>query len=206
MSIVIDALATTPSSGATTIPAAGETDTSDWIVLQTIDAAGSQTRRALPDCAVVVPGKGVLALTVECCTELRRVDEGWLYGDDGKPDPRGPFRRAADVARRLRERVTERNRQFTRVPVWSAVCLPNVDVDQDVDPVEWHHWQVIDRDALRSQPLARLVETALDEARALLVADQIEWFHPERHEPRPGQCDALVEQLRAEFEAVNALD
>ena len=186
-------------TGTSTCP-----DTSGWTVLHTLGATGSNMRRvaSVPDCVFIVPGKGVLVLAVDRCRRLRLQDGAWFYDDEDDPDPSGPFRRAAGAARRLREHTTARNRQFARIPVWSAVCLPFADFDQDSS--DWHRWQVLDRAALCSQPLARLVEAALDQARALLIADQADWFHPERLEPRLGQCEPLVALLRPEFELANA--
>ena len=98
----------------------------------------------------------------------------------------------------LRERLARQHRQFDRVPFWSAVCFPFIDFAEESP--EWHSWQVIDRRALQAQPIARLIEGVLDQARKLLVEREVGWFHPERREPTPAQCDALVGVLRPDFE------
>jgi hypothetical protein len=60
----------------------------------------------------------------------------------------------------LRQRLAKRHRQFVRIPCWSAVCFPFLDFSESSE--EWHSWQVIDRRALQSQPVARLIEGVLD--------------------------------------------
>jgi hypothetical protein len=188
--VVFDALAATPAGAA-----------DGWTVLHSLHLADRRRQFAdAIDFLCVVPGKGVLVLEVKGCHALRHSDGDWFYGDDPEPDPCGPFRHASDAARGLRERLVKQHRQYARIPFWSAVCFPFLDF-KERSP-KWHAWQVIDRRALRAQPIALLVEGALDRARALLIGDEAEWFHPERHEPSPAQCATMVEALRPDFELV----
>ncbi len=186
---MFDALAATPPGAA-----------DDWTVLHSSHLTDRRRRFADGiDFLFVVPGKGVVVLEVVDCRELSHGDDGWLYDDDDpEPDPRGPFQHAAEATHSLRERLVKQHRQYARIPFWSAVCFPLIDFAERSE--EWHPWQVIDRRALRAQAIARIVEGALDQARTLLVEQESEWFHPERHEPSRAQCDTMVDALRPDFE------
>jgi len=181
-------------SGAATGP-----DTSGWTVLHSFDIA--EHRRQLAgeiDFLCVVPGKGVLVVEVKGCHELGRHGGDWYYGRSAEPDHRGPFRQAADAMHSLRERLAALHPELAGVPFWSAVCFPFIDFAESSP--EWHTWQVIDRRALQAQPVARLIEGVLNQARKHLLEHHAGWFRPEKGEPTPHQCDALVDLLRPDFD------
>jgi len=174
-------------------------DTSAWTVLHAFDIA--EHRRQLAgeiDFLCIVPGKGVLVLEVKGCHALRRSGGDWYYGDNAEPEHRSPFNQASEAMHSLRRRLAKRHRQFVRIPYWSAVCFPFLDFTESSE--EWHSWQVIDRRALQAQPVAGLIEGVLDQARRRLVEHEVDWFHPERREPTPAQCESLVAALRGDFE------
>ena len=165
--VVFDSLAATSADAATSAHH-GAPDPTGWTVLHSFDIADHRRRLAGEiDFLCIVPGKGVLVLEVKGCHELRRRGGDWYYGSSHEPDHRGPFRQASEAMHSLRERVTQQHRQFDGVPFWSAVCFPFIDFAEE--SAEWHPWQVIDRRALQAQPLARLIEGVLDQARKLLV-------------------------------------
>ena len=98
----------------------------------------------------------------------------------------------------LRRRLAKRHSELAGIPFWSAVCFPFIEF-RESSP-EWTEWQVIDSRALRERPIARLLEGVLDHARSRLVERRAAWYQPERGEPTPEQCEALVHILRPDFE------
>ncbi len=179
--------------------AAAAPDTSGWTVLHSFDIADHRRQLAGEiDFLCVVPGKGVLVVEVKGCHELGRHGGDWYYGRHAEPDHRSPFRQAADAMHSLRERVSGLHPELAGVPFWSAVCFPFVDFTESSP--EWHTWQIIDRRALQAQPIARLIEGVLTQARRHLSEHHAGWFHPEKGEPTPHQCDALVNVLRPDFD------
>jgi hypothetical protein len=174
-------------------------ETSSWTVLHSFDIADHRRRLAGEiDFLCLVPGKGVLVVEVKGCHSLRRRGGDWFYGHDPEPDHRGPFRQASEAMHSLRRRLAKSHPALSGVPFWSAVCFPFVDFDE-ISP-EWNPWQVIDRRALRGQPIARLIEGVLDNARARLEERGAAWYRPEEGQPTPEQCDALVAALRPDFD------
>ena len=198
--VVFDALAATSAErparagGAVATP-----DTASWTILHSFDIADHRRQLAGEiDFLCIVPGKGVLVVEVKGCHELRRHGGDWYYGRSAEPDHRGPFREASDAMHSLRRRLAKLHAEFDGIPFWSAVCFPFIDFTESSP--EWNSWQIIDRRALQAQPIARLIEGVLDQARKRLVEHKAGWFHPERGEPTPAQCDALVNVLRPDFE------
>lgn len=193
---VFDALAASSRAGR---GRTGGPDTSSWTVLHSFDIADHRRRLAGEiDFIAIIPGKGVLVVEVKGSHSLRRRDGGWYYGSSPEPDVRGPFRQASDAMHSLRQRLAKSHPEFAGIPFWTAVCFPFIDFTE-TSP-EWNAWQVIDRRALRAQPIPRLLERVLDQARTQLTRRQAAWFHPERSEPTEAQCEALVRILRPDFE------
>lgn len=174
--------------------------TKDWIVLHSLDIANHKRQVAGEiDFVIIVPFKGVLCLEVKACTALRREGGLWYYGTDQKPDPRGPFKQASEAMHSLRERLSARRADLSRVVFWSAVIFPYIKFTAISG--EWHAWQVIDCRAFRSRPLSSLIESVLDNARDFLCGcPGARWFNPALKEPDPGQCQSIAEALRSNFE------
>ena len=174
--------------------------TRDWIVLHSLDIAQHARQVAGEvDFVIIVPNKGVVCLEVKACSMLRRAEGAWYYGRDPKPDYRGPFRQASESLHSIREKVLERRPDLARVVFWSAVIFPYVDFTAQSN--EWHCWQVIDRRGFRSQPLSRLIERVIDNARLHLQTCQTAtWFWMESKEPYLEQCSFIADVLRPDFE------
>ena len=174
--------------------------TGSWTILHSLNIA-KHSRQVSGECdfAIIIPSKGVVCLEIKACRSLRRDSGGWYYGTSAKPDLRGPFRQASDAMHSLRGTVAEKRPDLSRVVFWSAVAFSHVEFS--ASSVEWHDWQVIDVKALRSRPISALLNKLLERARDLLSECQTaSWFHPESGEPYPDQCEALVQQLRPDFE------
>jgi len=205
--VVFDALAAAsagrPAAAGAVVAAPGGAaagpDTDSWTVLHSFDIADHRRRLAGEiDFLCIVPGKGVLVVEVKGCHELRRHGGDWYYGHNIEADHRGPFRQASDAMHSLRRRLARLHPELDGIPFWSAVCFPFIDF-AETSP-EWRSWQIIDRRALQAQPIARLIDGVLEQACRRLVEHQAGWYHPEREEPTPAQCDSLVNVLRPDFE------
>ena len=197
---VFEALAAAgrPGTGPAAAAASGP-DTAGWTVLHSFDIADHRRQLAGEiDFLCVVPGRGVLVVEVKGCHELARHEGDWYYGRNAEPDHRGPFRQASDAMHSLRQRLLKQHPELGGVPFWSAACFPFIDFTESSP--EWHSWQVIDRRALQAQPIARLIEGVLLQARKHLAEHHAGWHHPEKGEPTPHQSEALVDLLRPDFE------
>ena len=192
---VFEALAASGGRGG----GSGGADASAWTVLHSFDIADHRRRLAGEiDFLCLVPGKGILVVEVKGCHSLRRHGGDWYYGSNTEADHRGPFRQASEAMHSLRERLARQHPELSGIPFWSAVCFPFIDFHESSP--EWSSWQVIDRRALQAQPIVRLIEGVLDQARRRLVERRAGWYHPERAEPTAEQCEALVGLLRPDFE------
>ena len=175
-----------------------ETATSDWIVLHSLDIA--QHIRQVSgeaDFVIIVPSLGVLCLEVKACHSLRRANGMWFYGHDHNGDSRGPFKQAEEAMHSLRQRVTQREPSFSRVPFCSAVAFPFVEFNATSG--EWHPWQVIDAAQLKRQPMAALISNILRSAREHLRT-QLSWFHDGNRLPDSQQAFTVAKILRPNFE------
>jgi DNA polymerase III delta prime subunit len=174
--------------------------TKDWIVLHSLDVATTTgTIAGEIDFVIIIPSKGVLCLEVKGCGRLRRHQGQWFYGTDPKPDPRGPFKQAADAMHAIRAYVGGVRPELSSTVFWSAVLFPYVDFS--VASEEWQPWQVIDVCAFRSRPIGHLVLSVMESARRLLSSrSSASWFHPGSGEPSLYQCKAIAETLRPAFE------
>ena len=175
-------------------------ETSDWIVLHSLDVAEHVTSIAGEiDFVAIVPGKGVLCVEVKGCTSLRRHDGLWYYGKAPSPDARGPFKQASTAMHSIRTKLTKKRPDLAKVPFWSAVFFPYVEFSDESE--EWHRWQVIDSRAFRSGSIGTLLSNVLDKARSFLqTRASARWFNPRSNEPEIQQCLQIAEILRPDFE------
>ena len=175
-------------------------ETRDWIVLHSLDVAEHVTHIAGEiDFVVIVPRKGVLCVEVKACSSLRRVDGLWYYGNDSKPDARGPFKQAATAMHSIRARLAAKRPELSKVPFWSTVIFPYVEFS--IESEEWHGWQVIDNRRFRSGSIGKLLSNVLDNARRFLRSKaSARWFNPALSEPDIQQCVTIADILRPDFE------
>ncbi len=175
-------------------------DTRDWIVLHSLDVAAH--RRQVTgeiDFVVIIPGKGVLCLEVKAHTRIKCEHGLWFFGSAPTPETRGPFKQAAESMHSIRTRLAARRSDFGRIVFWTAVLFPYVDFTTTSE--EWHRWQVIDRRAFQSRPIAALLLGVLNSAREFLkTRPTAGWFDAGAPTPLPDQCQTLADMLRPDFE------
>lgn len=172
--------------------------TKDWIVLHSLDISTHMKRvSGEADFIIIVPFKGVLCIEVKGCKNLRRDGGLWYYGNNPKPDPRGPFKQATEAMHSIRERLKKIRPELSHVVFWSGVMFPYVKFTDKTD--EWHTWQLIDANDYRSAPISKLLEAMIDSARDYLDG-RVQWFNYSLKEPDWGQCESIAMALRPDFE------
>jgi Nuclease-related domain/UvrD-like helicase C-terminal domain/Type III restriction enzyme, res subunit len=172
--------------------------TADWIVLHSLDIARHRSQiSGEADFLVIIPNKGILVVEVKSCSRLRREGGLWYLGSQ-PGELRGPFRQASEAMHSLREQLAKRRADLSRVPFWSCVIFTHMVFREKSG--EWHSWQVIDSQGLRSAPLGRLLRDLIDHARAHLASSPGASFHPESKEPYKEQCEELAQFFRPDFE------
>lgn len=171
----------------------------DWVVLHSLDLA-QHVRQVSgeADFVIIVPELGILALEVKACTHLRRDEKGWWYGSDSRPDPRGPFRQAAEAMHSIRQRIAKARPDLSNVVCWSAVIFPYISLNERSG--EWHEWQLIDNQRFRARALPEILRGVLLRARAHLQEKGALWFRSGDQRPSVGQVNELAAILRPSFE------
>jgi len=174
--------------------------TQNWIVLHSLDIAQHRKQVAGEiDFVVIIPGKGVLCIEVKACQSLYRDRGMWYYGTNPKPDSKGPFKQASEAMHSLRGYLVKKRPELSHIVFWSGVILPYLDFTSDA--VEWHQWQVINRQAYTSQSLGILLERILNSAHKFLTGkSSARWFKPESPGPNDNQCKVISQILRPSFE------
>lgn len=176
--------------------------TQGWIVLHSLLLADHPTRvSGEADFVVIVPTRGVVVIEVKACRSLRVEGGMWHYGRQEEPDPRGPFRQAAEAMHSIRAYVHRLRPDLDGVVYWSAVVFPYVPFNMPSE--EWHTWQVIDGPTFRDVPLAHNLERVLQAARDhLSTVRSARWFDPSSAAPTPQQADSIASTLRPRFEVI----
>ena len=171
--------------------------TEGWIVLHSLDVAEHRTQLAGEvDFVAIVPGQGILCIEVKGCRSLRREHGWWYYGVDSEPDKRGPFRQASNAMYSVRDYLVERDGRLRRLLYWSAVIFPFVDID--VESVEWHSWQLVDKRRFDEAPLSSQLLNVLHSAHDL--AAQRGWYQSDLARPNMAVSRLAASYLRPEFE------
>jgi hypothetical protein len=173
--------------------------TEGWIVLHSLCLADHETQvEGEADFVVIVPGKGVLTVEVKSHRSIdRRADGQWKLGNDA-PTPRGPFQQAREAMHSLRDFLKKRNVDLGSVPMVYAAWFTSVRARTmlPTDP-EWHAWQVLDSEDLRSAS-ASILRTL--DAGKLHLDDKIKYFSYGGVGPDSQTADRIANVLRPRFE------
>jgi hypothetical protein len=176
-------------------------DTSDWVVLHSLDVAKHQTQVVGEiDFVIIVPQLGVVCLEVKACRSLEIVDGRWRYGQNKKWDSRGPFKQASRAMQSLREQISKKHPKLRNVVFWSAVAFTHMSFASSSP--EWHHWQLIDQDYIKSRGIVATILGVLKNGRIRLAqTPTAKWFKPENDKPNGDEIDYLINVLRPNFES-----
>lgn len=174
-------------------------DTEGWLVLHSLGIADHIRQvEGEADFVVVVPGTGILVIEVKSHQSIdRRSDGTWKLGSDA-PTARGPFQQASEAMHSLRSYLEKKNVDLRSIPVLSAVWFTGVRARTmlPANP-EWHDWQVMDSEDVRSAPAAILRTLA---AGITHLDDKIKHFSYGGVGPDSEAARRIVSLLRPKFE------
>ncbi len=132
--------------------------TSDWIVLHSLGIANHIRQVAgEADFVAIVPGAGILVIEVKSHRSVERRSDGtWKLGKD-VPTVRGPFQQASEAMYSVRDFLRKKHADLRSVPLLSAVWFTSVRARTMLPSnPEWHAWQVMDSEDLKTAPDAIL--------------------------------------------------
>ncbi|MBF6386589.1 nuclease-related domain-containing DEAD/DEAH box helicase [Nocardia farcinica] len=133
-------------------------DTDEWLVLHSLGIANHVRQvEGEADFVVIVPDTGILVIEVKSHQSVhRRLDGTWRLGNDS-PTARGPFQQAREAMHSLRSYLEKRNVDLRSIPMLSAVWFTGVRARTMLpSSPEWHGWQVLDSEDVKSAPTAIL--------------------------------------------------
>lgn len=149
--------------------------TNGWIVLHSLWLANHVRQvEGEADFVVIVPQCGILVIEVKSHQLIERRNDGtWKLGNDA-PTARGPFRQASEAMHTLRGYLEKQRVDLRSIPTLSAVWFTGVRARTMLPPnPEWHDWQVLDSEDLKSAPAAVLRTLA---AGVQHLDDKIKYF------------------------------
>ena len=173
----------------------------DWVVLHSLDLAKHQAQvTGEIDFVVIVPRLGVVCLEVKACRSLEVVDGRWRYGQAVAWDERGPFKQAALAMHSLRAHLIKAAPTLNGIVFCSAVAFTHMSFE--VASPEWHRWQTLDRDYLRSRGAVAAILSVLRNMRQRLAkTPSARWFRTDNTRPDRSDVKRLVSVFRPNFES-----
>ena len=181
------ALATSPS-------------TKGWIILHSLAIADHMRQvEGEADFVVIVPEKGVLVIEVKSHQHLEVLNDGrWKLGNN-TPTTRSPFQQAKEAMYSIRQYLQQRQIALRSTPMIYAVWFTHVRARTMLPPApEWHEWQVLDLEDLRSDAPEAILRT-LAEGTAHLD-DKVRGFSSRAVGPDNKSAERLASILRPRFE------
>lgn len=173
--------------------------TGEWISLHSLGIADHVRQvEGEVDFVVIVPDTGVLVIEVKSHQTIDRTPDGiWKLGNDA-PTTRGPFQQANESMHSIRTYLKKKNVDLRSIPVFSAVWFTSVRARTmlPANP-EWHDWQVLDSEDVKSAPAAILRTLAAGTAH---LDDKILHFTYGGIGPDSNEVTRIVGLLRPKFE------
>ncbi len=174
-------------------------ETADWIVLHSLGIAEHVRQvEGEADFVILVPNKGILVVEVKSHQSIhRRADGQWKLGNDA-PRSRGPFQQARESMHSLRDFLLRKHVDLRSVPMLYAVWFTGVRARTMLpeDP-EWHGWQVLDSEDLKSAPAA-VIRTL--EAGSKHLDEKVKYFTYGGIRPDAEEAERIASALRPRFE------
>lgn len=175
--------------------------TEEWLVLHSLGIADHVRQvEGEADFVVLVPDTGILVIEVKSHQSIdRRPDGTWKLGNDA-PTVRGPFQQANEAMHSLRSYLEKKHVDLRSIPMLWAAWFTGVRARTmlPANP-EWHDWQVIDSEDLKSAPAAILRTLA---AGTTHLDDKIKYFSYGGVGPDSETAERIVNLLRPKFELV----
>lgn len=176
-------------------------DTEEWLVLHSLGIADHVRQvEGEADFVVIVPETGILVIEIKSHQSIHRRSDGtWKLGNDA-PTARGPFQQASGAMHSLRSYLEKKYIGLRSVPMLSAVWFTGVRARTmlPANP-EWHDWQVMDSEDVKSAPAAILRVLA---AGTTHLDDKIKHFSYGGVGPDRETAERIVSLLRPKFELV----
>lgn len=175
--------------------------TDEWLVLHSLGIADHVRQvDGEADFVIIVPDTGILVIEVKSHQSIdRRSDGTWKLGNDA-PTARGPFQQASEEMHSLRSYLGKKNVDLRSIPMLSAVWFTSVRARTmlPANP-EWHDWQVMDSEDVKSARGAILRTLAAGTAH---LDDKIRHFAYGGVGPDSETAGRIVSLLRPKFELV----
>ena len=135
--------------------------TNSWIVLHSLGIANHVRQvEGEADFVVIVPDHGVLVIEVKSHHKIHRRDDGWWELGNDAPTVRGPFQQASEAMHSLRDYLGKHKVSLRSTPMVNAVWFTAVRARTMLPPTpEWHDWQVLDSEDLRTDAPAAVLRT-----------------------------------------------
>ena len=188
-----------PGEKAVYVELQGDDHTSDWIVLHSLGIADHVRQvEGEADFVVIVPNTGILVIEVKSHLSIdRRSDGTWKLGNDA-PTSRGPFQQASEAKHSLREYLERKHFDLRSVPTLAAVWFTGVRARTMLPASpEWHDWQVLDSEDLKTARTAILRTFA---AGTKHLDDKIKYFAYGGVGPDQAGAERAARLLRPKFE------
>lgn len=174
--------------------------TEDWVVLHSQDLAEHVRQvQGEADFVVIVPGRGVAVIEVKSHRRVARRDDGqWLLGSM-PPTNRGPFQQADEAMYSIKAYLRRKAANLRGTAFVSGVWFTHTKARTELPPaVEWHPWQVLDRDDIQAGA-GKAILRLLDSGRRHLIG-RVPNLAATPAGPSTETIGALVGALRPRFE------
>jgi hypothetical protein len=172
---------------------------SDWTVLHSLDIAEHKTQLSGElDFVVCVPNLGILCLEVKACHSVSREEGAWYYGNDPKPDFRGPFKQVENAKFSILKYLKQNLGDKISVPIFSAVAFTHLDF-HEISP-EWHQWQIINKEDIDNNGVSNCIRNVLLSAREHFSGTGSGKWVIKSSGPDKTSIDQVVKKLRPKFE------
>jgi hypothetical protein len=176
-------------------------ETENWTVLHSLEI--SQHVKNIcgeADFLILIPQFGVLCLEIKSHKKIIRNHQGWYYGNEQKPDLRGPFKQASEAMHSLRKYLINRSTDYGDLLFWSGACLPYASLN--LNTCEWDDWQNIDKAKFRRAPISHLCKGILINAKEKMKSNGHHWIEEAATSYTEEKMKALAQIYRPCFEVI----
>ena len=175
--------------------------TESWIALHSLHLANHQSKQEGEiDMVLLIPRSGILCLEIKG-VGVAREGGTWIYAD-GRRHPEGPFVQASGAMHSLKNQLFARNSDFKPFLFYSAVVFTGVKFSFGGHATEWHDWQVVDAETLRTRPIEKIFESILANAHKHAALHGKSWYDAAASRPDEKFCKKIVDALRPNFDLI----
>jgi hypothetical protein len=174
--------------------------TKEWVVLHSLGLADHVRQvEGEADFVVIVPNTGVVVIEVKSHQAIDRLSDGrWKLGNDA-PTSRGPFQQASEALHSIRDFLQKKGVDLRSIPMVSAAWFTHVRARTMLpSSPEWHSWQVLDSEDVKSDAASAVLRTLT--AGTQHLADKIKYFSYGGVGPDAATVERMATLLRPRFE------